>query len=356
MTNPENAAENLEGLTLPGGWRVRDKVGRLPGDTGGNFSVNYVVERDGQQAFCKVLNFGWIFSAAVKDPARQLQVATELYNFERDVARECIAMSKVITAIDDGETRVSGYRYDAVSYIIFEMAERDVRRLLNDSDIVDTTVRLLLLRDLATGVRQLHGRRIAHQDIKPSNVLVFGGSDESPTGKIGDLGRVVPGGFIGPFNDLKFAGDLTYAPPEVLYGVVSIGFGPDRLASDLYQIGSMIAFCFSGMPINGHLIDELYPDFHWGNWSGDYQEVLPYVQDAMGRAIASIVKLAPTELQNELFSLLSQLCEPDRARRGDAKRLGKPDQYSLQRFVSKLDLLATRAAVGVRRDSPTPRI
>jgi hypothetical protein len=55
-----NVAEQLTGYTLPGGWRVRDKVARESGDTGGNFSVNYIVERDGQRAFCKVLNYAWV--------------------------------------------------------------------------------------------------------------------------------------------------------------------------------------------------------------------------------------------------------------------------------------------------------
>lgn len=349
-TTSENAAENLEGLTLPGGWRVRDRVSRQPGDTGGNFSVSYIVERDGQKAFCKVLNYGWIFSAgAGVDPARKLQEATELYNFERDIARQCVRMSKVVTAIDDGQMSVTGFRYDAVSFIVFEMADRDVRRMLNETGFVESEVKLRLLRDLATGVRQLHGQRISHQDIKPSNLLVFADDDESRVGKVGDLGRVVPANGRGPFNNLRFAGDYNYAPPEVLYGVGSSGFGPDRLATDLYQIGGMIAFCFAAQPINGLLVDELYPTFHWAHWTGSYEEVLPYVQDAMGRAINRVIAIAPSALEEDLRDLLTQLCEPDPARRGDAKRIGKPDQYALQRFVSKLDLLSSRAALAERK-------
>ncbi len=345
-----NVAENLTGYTLPGGWRVRDKVTRQDGDTGGKFSVNYIVERDGQQAFCKVLNYAWIMQARVGvDPTGLLQEAVTTYNFERDIARQCSNLPRVVTAIDDGNMNVADFSPGLVSYIIFEMADKDVRRMLNETAEVDAPLKLRLLHDLATGLRQLHTRGISHQDVKPSNLLVFGTERRHESGKIGDLGRVISSGTPGPYDELEYAGDLSYAPPEALYHSVLSGFAQCRLAADIYQLGGMVSFCFSAMPINAHLVRELHPFYHWQRWSGTFQEVLPYVADAMGRAIASVEDAAPEAIRADVGQILRQLCEPDPSRRGDATRIGRQDQYSLTRFVTKLDLLERRARLDVGR-------
>lgn len=339
----DNAADNLTGYTLPGNWRVRDKVPRRPDDTGGRFSVSYIVERDGQEAFCKVLNFGWILDAQGEgDPARRMQQATEYYNFERDIAKECVGLSKVVTAIADGQTFFEDFRVGTISYIIFEMAESDVRRMLNATAFVDFAVKFRLLRDLATGVRQLHSHRIAHQDIKPSNLLIFQ-EDGLHSGKIGDLGRVVLADRPGPFNDLVFAGDQAYAPPEALYHASIDGFGPRRLAADLYQLGGMLAFCLTGFSINMYLRSELLPEMCWDNWAGTFDEALPYLTDAMGRVIPEVVGRLPESMKEPGARILRQLCEVDPRKRGDTRRVGRPNQYSLERFVSALDLLAAQA-------------
>ena len=72
------------------------------------------------------------------------------------------------------------------------------------------------LHHIAVGLQQIHGQGIAHQDLKPSNVLVFNGNNS----KIGDFGRSAYKGHIPPHENNNVAGDLTYAPPELLYGYV----------------------------------------------------------------------------------------------------------------------------------------
>ena len=49
------------------------KVDRHEGDTGGNFSVNYlVVNDDGREGFCKVMNYSWVLQVQAMglDPRR----------------------------------------------------------------------------------------------------------------------------------------------------------------------------------------------------------------------------------------------------------------------------------------------
>lgn len=338
----KNAAEMLVGETLPTGWYVAEKVERRPGDTGGNFSVNYLVERGSEKGFCKVLNLAWLIeSGPGRDPASELNAATAVYMFERNIARECRTLSHVVTAIDDGDFSLPGFDPPLVLYIVFERAEQDVRRLLNATSFVDLFVKLRLLHNLAVGLRQLHTRGIAHQDVKPSNLLVYGTSLADGRGKLADLGRSVLSDTPGPYDDWTFAGDWTYAPPEVLYGELPSGFGPRRLASDLYQLAGMVSFCLTALTLNAHLKTELHPLHSWDHWREPYEKVLPYVEDAMGRAISRIVGEAPGEIRPRMRTLLTQLAQPDPRRRGDARAKGVESQYSLSRFVTELDLLAS---------------
>lgn len=347
LDSGSNVAEELVGRELLNGWLVTEKVSRRPGDTGGNFSVNYLVTRGAEVAFCKVINFGWIMMAGPGlDPTAALRDATDAYLFERDIARDCRDLSKVVTAIDDGSLRIPGFQHDLVSYIIFEKAEHDVRRMLDETQYVDIAIKLRLLHNLAVGLRQLHSHGVAHQDVKPSNLLIYADpvAGESQA-KVADLGRATTLGREGPFDELDFPGDWTYAPPEILYGQVSPDFLQRRVATDMYQLGGMISFCLTTLHINAHLTTELHPIHHWSQWKGTYGEVLPYVRDAMGRARRTVLESAPESIRLGLSSLLEQLCEPDPCLRGDSRARGVESRYSLSRFVTKLDLLARSAQV-----------
>ena len=348
-----NAADDLEGQSLPGGWQVVRKRLLEPGDTGGHFSINYWVENDdGRKGFCKVLNYAWLKRVGLfgGDPLEELAHATALYQFERDLARACVDLSRVVTAIDDGSITVDGYVEPLVSYIIFEQADRDIRRLLDAADRLDVAVRLRALHHLATGLQQLHGRGVAHQDVKPSNTLVFAPDEVGRrTTKVGDLGRASVTGRPMQHDELEVVGDRTYGPPEGLYRAVPEGFGPRRLACDLYQLGSMICFVFTSSPINAILTTELHPAHGWGAWGGTYEEVLPYVRDAFGRALEHVRAAVPEPLTDDVVALIGYLCEPDPKRRGHPRTRQLPgNPYALERIVSELDRLCRRAEVALR--------
>jgi hypothetical protein len=51
-----SAVHSLEGRTLKTGWNVIEKVKSKPSSTGGNFSVCYIVEKDGVVGFLKAIN------------------------------------------------------------------------------------------------------------------------------------------------------------------------------------------------------------------------------------------------------------------------------------------------------------
>jgi eukaryotic-like serine/threonine-protein kinase len=192
----DKPAEQLLGLTLDKDWKVIEKIATPPGATGGYFSVCYIVEaKDGTKAFLKALDFSKALEEA--DPARFLQAMTEAYNFERDLLAKCneSKMDRVLKAIGDGSVRIpEAGAVGAVQYLIFELADKDVRLHLALSKAIDTAWKLRCLHHVATGLLQLHLVGIAHQDLKPSNVLVF----DEKSSKVGDLGRAAYDGRSGP--------------------------------------------------------------------------------------------------------------------------------------------------------------
>lgn len=349
-----NAAERLVGKSLPGGWNVVSKIQRHPGDTGGNFSVNYLVENDdGREGFCKVLNYSWVVQAQAMglDPVDAMANAMAVYRFERDLTRKCVGLSRVVTALDDGSITLPEYEQGVVSFIVFERAKGDIRRILNVEERVELASRLRILHNMATGVRQLHSHHVAHQDIKPSNALVFASGPSGPRhAKLGDLGRATDRESPSPHDDYPIAGDPNYAPPEALYGAVPTDFGARRLACDLYQLGSMVSFVFTATTINALIHSELHPSHSWNNWRGTYRDVLPYVRDAFGRSVEKVGDSSPEVISDRVKRLVRWLGDPDPQLRGHpAEHQVGGNIYRLDRIVSELDLLSSRAAWRARQ-------
>jgi serine/threonine protein kinase len=343
-----NAAELLTGSTLDGGWKVVELLPRRPGATGGNFSVGYRVEHpDGRQGFCKALDYASALSRPNTPEA--LHLATEEYIFERDLHRKCEErrMSRILTALDDGQTFVPNCPIGQVDYIIFELAQYDVRRALDVEADLEATLRLRALHNVAAGLRQLHQAHIAHQDVKPSNVLILRNGLGERSSKLGDLGRATDAGRPALHDVYAIAGDRQYAPPEQLYGAVPVEFGPRRLACDIYQLGGLTTFMFTGATMNSLLSAELHPSHSWLAWSGTYSEVLPYVRDAFGRILEKIRASIGSAVAGDVTDLIRHLCEPEPTCRGYAvSKIGGGNPYALQKVVSRFDLLARRASKG----------
>jgi serine/threonine protein kinase len=273
-------ASKLAGVKLNGGWIVGALIPRSPSSTGGHFSHAYHVRSgDGTEAFLKALDY----TAALKspDPARALEALTTAYNFERDLLARCARMDRIVKAITHGSVEVEGY---PVQYLIFELADGDVRSFMAASHRIDLAWILRTLHQVATGLWQLHRSGIAHQDLKPSNILVFNASSS----KLADLGRAACADQQSPHDNLNCAGDLSYAPPELLYGHIPTDWRQRRLGCDAYLLGSMLAFFFTGLNMNALILGQLHEDHSWAKWHGTFEDVLPYVRDAFSRAIVVI--------------------------------------------------------------------
>jgi serine/threonine protein kinase len=102
--------------------------------------------------------------------------------------------------------------------------------------------KLRALHHITTGLKQLHGSDVVHQDLKPSNVVVFDSGSDNQTSKLADLGRASRSNAHCPFDELPWAGDVNYAPPEVFYSFYEVDWHKRRIASDMYLLGSLVSF------------------------------------------------------------------------------------------------------------------
>lgn len=347
----DSPAAHLAGLTLPGDWFVVEPVARGKDQTGGHFSHGYRVRhKDGTEAFLKALDY----SRALKspDPARLLQAMTSAFNFERDLLTKCQEkkLRRIVRPLNTGSVNVEGYGSpNVVQYMILELAAADLRSHLASSAL-DLAFRLRTLHHVAIALRQLHSVGIAHQDLKPSNVLQF----PEIGSKLTDLGRAGIIGTPAPHDDCQIAGDLTYAPPELLYGFLLPEWESRRVGCDIYHLGSMLVFLFSGFSMTGLLFSSLDSQFHYERWGDGYETVLPYVQDAFDRAVAAFSSGAlPAVVRAPLETALRELCNPDPRHRGKRSGLRHVSPFDLGPYVTLFDLLAGKAEFRLSRAEGT---
>lgn len=355
---PENPAKHLEGLDIPDGWKIME---RIPngfeiggGRSGGFFSVSYIVERGGERAFLKVFDIG--AASQAPDFVEQLQRVTTQYTHEKMLLDLCQSarLSRIVRALGSGSLAINTPEHGTfripLSYIIFELANGDVRGVIDKVGIIEDAWKLEILHHVAVGITQLHGQKVAHQDIKPSNVLIFDKGDEGA--KIADLGRASRMGFEAAHDYNAVPGDFTYAAPEHLYGYNTGEWVDRREACDLYHLGSLLCFLFSGISATAgifNLLPSQLRPFPFGQYSGLYQDILPHLTAAFTEYLTQIGPSFPEWGRAEMLQLVQNACNPDVSRRGDpGARVQHGRPLGMDRFVSRLDRLSKEAKVHAR--------
>jgi len=342
----DNAANALEGRLLNDRWLVTKKVEPKPGATGGFFSVCYLVEDKRKVAFLKALNFQAFFQLfSGKSVVEIINEQTKAFKYERDLLLKCKhgRLSKVTMILDEGEEYIDGFTIANVPYLIFEMADGDVRSHLNFCKDIEIAWKLNSLHDVAVGLRQLHSIDIGHQDLKPSNVLLF---QKGILSKIGDLGRSLCGDIDAPHeNGGNFPGEFTYAPPEYLYRFKEPDWNKRVRSTDMYLFGSLIVFYFTGINMTALISKNIDPQFKWDKWRGAFSDVTDYLVDGFYKAIKEFKSaLSNTELADELGFIVEYCCFPYPEKRGHPTAISQMgNQYDFQRPITRFDVLAKKA-------------
>jgi len=336
-------AEQLAGVELDNGWTVVELIKRPPTATGGHFPFGYCVENeDGRQGFMKAMDYMGALQA--KNTLAEMQVLTETYLFEKRICERCRDnnLSRVLHAIDSGSVLADATNpAGKVEYLIFDLADSDIRIHLDAQSKFDLAFALRALHNVAVGLEQLHKGEMAHQDLKPSNVLVF---PHDVGSKVGDLGRAWCKELSAPHDSAPIAGDMGYAPPELLYSFVLPDERMRRFACDMYHFGSMAVFVFA----RTHMTALLFPRLsrqHWPHvWADGYEKVMPYLQAAFAESLEVFERAVTESVQSDIRKIVEYACNPDPNSRGHPlarKYIG--NSYSFERFISTLDLLARRA-------------
>ena len=340
-------AQLLVGRQLAGGWYVEERVDRAPDATGGHFSTSYIVRSpDGRKAFLKAMDYQQALTAP--DPAQTLHSMTAAYNFEREMLARCREhkLTRVVRIVGDGSVSArEGDPSSVVQYLIFELATGDIRSVASFGDATDHAWILRTIHNATAALRQLHNAHIAHQDLKPSNILLFP-NDHS---KLADLGRSYHRHITSPHDDLDWAGDVTYAPPELLYGHVHPEWRTRRIATDLYLLGSLIMYLYTGVSMTHFLLNRLDGRHHYDSGI-EYRDVLPYLQRAFAQILREVPDNIPSSVASEIRDAVVHLCHLDPEKRGHPRNAQTSDhRYSLERYVSVFDRLANKAEWSARQ-------
>jgi serine/threonine protein kinase len=340
---------SLTGQALNGRWLVGNEDIKAVGETGRNFCVCYTVTdrlEPNARYFLKAIDFYRQFQNST-NIVTDLQPHVNSFAFEQYVLEACRGLDRVVTAIDSGQFRFPG-EIIPIPFLIFELGEGDLRRHLARNAAASFAWRLRAFHHIATGVRQIHGKRISHNDVKPSNLVVFKGE----ISKVADLGRAVHRDVPGPFDEALFPGDPAYAPPEVRYKSIPLDFERRRFGADIYMLGAVAIFLFTQVHLGPLVESRLGEEYRPGVWRGSYVDVIDAYRNAYYQALDEDVRQSLPEgtVATELLHILKWLCEPDPMKRGYAK-LGKvePSEHSLDRLIARLDYLAGEAVLEARR-------
>lgn len=347
----DSAANNLQGRILSSGWKVIEKITKADNATGSFFSICYKVEKDNKMCFLKAFNFTPFFQVSMQsgDNRAMTDVMGDMidaYKYERNLSEHCKTghVTKVAFVIDSGEEIVPGFTINLVPYLVFELADGDVRQNLSYSKKLDFAWKLKSLHDIAVGLQQLHNVNISHQDLKPSNILLF--NEDS---KIGDLGRSMCKDIESQYNNQIYSGDWNYAPPELMYQYFESDWEKRVYATDCYLLGSMVVFYFAGISMSALLLKHIPNELRWEKYRGTFDEMKPYLLTAFGDAITEFADCIESDyFRNELKQIVEYLCFPFPEKRGHPKNISSVgNSYSLERFIAKFELLRRKAELKI---------
>ena len=343
------ASSQLVGLQLNDGWNVVEAIPTTEESTGGKTSHRYLVKNsDGDSAFLKALDFSSAFEENGIALANVLFEFSDSYRNEVRINESCAEkkLSRVAYSIGSGGIQVPGYSTmeGNVLYLIFKVATGDIRQKVDMHQTVDILSTMRALKDICLGLWQLHRLNIAHQDLKPSNILDYGHRKTMIT----DLGSSSQRGEPVVHNEKNVVGDKSYAPPELLYGHLDSNFNVRRMGADIYNLGSISAYLFTGIDMNSELYKNLDQDFHPKKWKGSYDEILPYLMDAFGIALANLKSALPKVVSDFIYELICQLCTPDYKKRGHPKNIGTPRPYDLERYHSYLNYWLSKLEIRLK--------
>lgn len=340
-------AKYLTGKTLDGGWAVKDNVTKKSDYHASSFSETYIVEKDGQLAILKALDFS--IALLDKNPTGALIQLSKSFDFEKELLEMCKSqrLTKIIKILLQGNIPPLQGSIIPVPYFIFEYAEKDIKSQIDFDSRLNNAWLLRILHNVSVGLWQLHNQGVAHKNVRPENIMEF----SKKLQKLTELGSSDKKGTENPNKDFLTASDPSYLTPEYLYGQVETDWVYKSQASDLYQLGNLVFFLFTQSNFNTWLffsLDNLNTNYRPEKWGGTFNQVLPYLENAYDWVISDFfipyIEDESEKLKSDLEIILRQLCHPDPTKRGNPKNISSiGSSFSVERYISRFNQLATLA-------------
>ena len=164
----------------------------------------------------------------------------EFQSFKRSFLRECEQSSRLR---HPNIVRFFGIYHPPgarVPSLVMERLHCSLTSLLENNPVVPIGTKILIIKDVALGLRYLHTRNppIIHRDLSSNNVLLSKGME----GKIGDLGTAR---LVDPRRQsrmTKAPGTVDFMPPEALEDVTNIHYGKEL---DVFSFGCVMLHTLS---------------------------------------------------------------------------------------------------------------
>jgi serine/threonine protein kinase len=340
------SAENLVGLTTDCGWEIFEKITSKM-YSGGTFCVRYLArDATGKRAFVKAMDFSRAFKE--KDRIKALNDLTTEYQFETAILNLCKDknMTKVVFPLSSGTLFLNDQvpPLDQIYFIVFEKAESDLRQAFINTPPNAWYNFFRAIKHVCIGLEQLHRARIAHLDIKPSNILNF----KNDVSKVADLGRVIDEAGTSPFATSYFSGDPRYAPIEYLFQVPVINF-QERYLADLYGVGSLIYQTFMNVQITAALLADalrITPNLK----AMPFHVALPIFETVfytlMDRLQQECKHRFDDQVAASIVSIVTEMCHPNNQRRGNPKAKSLGTRVSFRRYSNKADSILRQLKIG----------
>ena len=332
-------ASRLTGKVV-GKWFVKEKRIKDAIDNSGAFSSGYTVENDaGDLAFMKSFNYVYAFKIA-GGSADALKFMLDNYTYERDLLEFCSEhkMRRIVTAIDSGEYMEPG-ELIPVPYLVFELAQGNLPKY-QEMKHPDLFWKLKAFHGALVGLSQLHKAKIAHQDIKPSNILIFG----NEVSKIADLGCATQIGNESEWN----GGDQRYLPVELHYRYISPDWETRRFGADFFMIGGLLTYLLVGLNFLAIMMGKVPHDLQPFKFGGSFEQAKSYLLKAYYEAIEEIEEIIHPGIKDEVVEILKEMVNPIPENRGNSQSLTivKHRQFSLEKYISIVDRISKKVFWG----------
>ena len=79
----------------------------------------------------------------------------------------------------------------------------------------------------------------------------------------------------------------------------------------MYNLGCLAVFLLTGVSATTTLKENFMPEHQWTNWSGTYDDVLPFIREATEVVLEDVVNNIPVEHRERLINCIRYLLEPE---------------------------------------------